>query len=521
MARVALGTSRWTRLAIGLQVAAIVLLAAAAAVLATWLAGRPGLRWRADLTATQRNTLDPALARIVAQLPEPATIEVFWRPVSEPFWRELVEDAQQRTSELLFVASNQFSDRLKVIDHAFTDVAAANQRLQELGVQEPNVVVVQCGKGRKVLKLLRDLVRVDPGNAQMRTPPRIESFRGDQALGEALLEVSRGERVRVLFAHGHGERDPFARELGGLSELRAALVSDGFEVENWDPEKTPDVPADCGVLALVDPRQPYPPAVLDAIEAYVSGGGRLFAVPSRANEVLDGAGTEGELLRRFGVLVQPGFAAQPRPNVFGQLVEGDSRVNPVLAIPNTGLSPRHPITEPLQRLGFALQNVAGARTFRSGQAPPEGRMDTLVETPTESWLDLPDAQGVQDWRFNRERGELPGPLTIALAVELAASGEAPPANELAPRRAGRVVAFGSAEVLSDGPFPYARDFALNAFNWLAERDWRLNVQPRDRDQRKLDLVNTHALSTINRVATFGLPGLCALLGCFLAWRRRR
>jgi hypothetical protein len=519
MARVALGTGRWTRLAIALQVAAVALLAASAAVLATWLSGRPGLRVRADVTAARRNTLDAVLARIAEKLPQRATVEVFFRPMTGPFG-PAVSDAQTRMRELLFVASNQFPDRLQVIEHNLADVSAAAQRLQELGVQEPNVVVVQCGEGRKVLKLLRDLVTIDPGDPQLRVPPRVESFRGEQALGEALLEVSLGARPRVYFAHGHGERDPFEREINGLAELRAALVSDGFDVERWEPAKTPAIPEDCDVLALVDPRQLYPAEVIEAIAAYVEGGGRLFVAPSRDENVLDGTGTAGELLRRFGVLVQSGFAAQPRRNAFGQYMTG-AKDNAVLALPSESLSARHPITEPLQRLGIPLQNVAGARVFRTATAPTGGRIDTLAETPAESWLDLPDAQGLQDWRYDREGGELPGPLAIAVAVELAPLAAAPAEGELAERPVGRAVAFGSAEVLSNGPFAFARDFALNAFNWLAARDWRVSVRPRDRDRRQLDLVNTNALSTLNRVATFGLPGLCALLGCALAWRRRR
>lgn len=519
LGRVAVGTGRWTRLSIALQVLAVVLLAASAAAIATWLSGRPGLRLRADVTAARRNTLDPVLAGIAQELPQRATIEVFFRALPGPFGAA-VDDAQTRTRELLFVASNQFPDRLQVIDHDLADVSAAGQRLQELGVQEPNVVVVQCGEGRKVLKLLRDLVTIDPGDPQLRVPPRVESFRGEQALGEALLEVSLGARPRVLFAHGHGERDPFEREIDGLAELRAALVSDGFEVERWEPAETPAVPEDCDVLALVDPRQRYPDEVLEAIATYVEDGGRVFVVPSRDEKVLDGAGTCGELLRRFGVLVQPGFAAQPRRNVFGQYVAG-AKDNAVLALPSDNLSARHAITEPLQRLGIPLQNVAGARAFRAGTSPVGGRIDTLAETPAESWLDLPDAQGLQDWSFDREDGELPGPLVIAVAVELAPLSSAPAEGELAPRSVGRAVAFGSAEVLSNGPFAFARDFALNAFNWLAERDWRVSVRPRDRDRRQLDLVNTKALSTLHRVAAFGLPGLCALLGCALAWRRRR
>ena len=176
------GTGRWTRAGIAAQVLALVLLAAGAASLVTWLTGRPGLHRRLDLTATARNTLDPVLAGILASLPETATVEVFFRPLPGP-WRTAGEEAQGRMSELLFVAHNQFPARLDVIQQDLSNVAAAAQRLAELDVQEANVVVVSCGERRVVLRLLRDIARLDPGNPAANIAPRLESFLGDQALG--------------------------------------------------------------------------------------------------------------------------------------------------------------------------------------------------------------------------------------------------------------------------------------------------------------------------------------------------
>jgi hypothetical protein len=519
VARVAQGTGRWTRLGIAAQVLVVVLLSGAAAALATWLAGRPGLRLRLDVTATGRNTLDPALAGIVERLPEPVTIEVFFRPMREPL-RAPAGEAQQRMAELLFVASNQFPGQLRVVQHDLRDVAAAAQRLQELEVQEDNVVVVTCGTNRKVLRLFRDLARLDPGNAMMKVPPRLEGFRGGEALGEALLEVSRGERPRILFAHGHGERDPYDSEVGGLAELRSALSADGFEVAWWEPGEDPQVPDDCDVLAIVDPRQPYTREELEAIAVWVEGGGRLLVAPSRSDDVLDGPGSAGELLRRFGIVVERGFAAQLRRNALGQFVDGIKECA-ILFLPTEGLSPRHPVTEPLHRLGYALQNLPGARAFRRGTAREDGRIDALVETPRESWLDLPDAQGKHDWVFTPDRGERAGPLAVAMAVEFPPPGADLTGGADQARPWARVLALGSAEGMGNGPFPFARDLLLNGFNWLAERDWRLNVRPRDQDVRQLDLVNTGALAVVNRVAFLALPGLFALLGVLVALMRRR
>lgn len=528
MADLGRGTGRWTRLWIGLQVTFVVLLAAACAGLATWLAGRPGLRWRVDATAAGRNTLDPTLAAIVERLPGRVDLEVFFRPVPGP-WRDAVQEAQQRTSELLRVAANRHPDKLRLVEHDLRDLTRASQRLQELEVEGDNVVVVLRGEHKVVLRLERDLARFDPGNPLAKVEPRLEGFRGDEALGQALLSVSREGRPRILFSSGHGERDPFDTEVGGLGSLQSALAADGFDVGRWSSADDPSVPGDCDVLAIVAPRQPFSRAELDAVTAHVERGGRLFVVPASLADPQEGPGSVAELLRGLGIQLLPGFVAQLRPNAMGQLVEGQED-NKFLFVPAEGLDARHPVTETLRRLGVQLQNVAASRAFQRGTAPPGGRLDPLVQTSGDTWLDLPDARGRHDWRFERER-ERPGPLTLAMALEFAPRGlgagaERPPAEagvgELPrEREVARVVAFGAVEAIGNGPFRYTRDFVLNAFNWLCERDWRLSVRPRDPDVRTLDVVNTDALAKIYRVAVLGLPGGVALLGLLVAWRRRR
>lgn len=523
MADLARGTGSGTRLAIATQVVLVVLLAALAAGLATWLAGRPGLRVRWDATAANRNTLDPVLAGIVERLPERVTIEVFFRPVPGPA-REAVQDAQQRMGDLLLVARNRYPELLSLIEHDLSDLSRAGRRLQELGVQGDNVVVVLRGDQKVVLRLERDLARFDPGNAVMKVAPRLESFLGDEALGEALLAVTRGEAPSILFSTGHGERDPFDTEVGGLGQLQSALAADGFSVGTWDPGLDASIPASCDVLALVDPLQPIRDEVLDEVRRYVEGGGRLFVVPSHLDATLDGPGTLGALLRGLGIVVQPGYVAQMRPNAMGQMVQGQEE-NAILFVPNDGFDARHEVTESLRRLGAQLPNVAASRAFSKGTTPTAGRLDALVVAPPDTWCDLPDARGKHDWRFDAERERPRGPIVLAMALEFPPrgvdAGERGEDGEPLERKVARVVAFGSAEAMGNGPFQFTRDFLLNSFNWLTERDWRLNVRPRDPDRRRIDLVNTNALAVINRVATLGLPALVALLGIVVAWRRRR
>ena len=521
MERVNLGTSRGARLAIALQVALLVVLSTGAAGLVTWLAGRPGLHARLDLTATGRNTLDPVLDSILGGLTEPVEVEVFFRQLPEP-WRQAAAEAQTRMSELLFVARNAHPTRLRVVEHDLRDVTRAGARLSELGVSADNVVVVSLGERRAVLHLVRDLARFTPGDAARRIAPTLETFLGDRALGEALLDVTRGARLKVYFLHGSGERDPYDSATGGLNDLRAALNADGFEVAWWEPEEPPRVPEDASVLAVVDPRVAYAPELVDAIQGWVERGGRLFVAPSRDDALAAAVGSTTQLVRPFGVEVSEGFVAQFKPDGTGSYRDGVQDCA-LLAVPTEGFSASHPVTEPLFDLGYALRGVPLARALARGSAPDGAAVEPLVRAVGQVWRDLPSERGLYDWRHEASR-ERPGPFTIVQACEFPPTGlvGAPaPADGVAERPRARVVVFGSPDLLANGAVEGARDLVLNTFNWLAARDWRLNVRPRDPDRRRLDLENTTALASVQRIAFLGLPGLVALVGAVVAVRRRR
>jgi ABC-type uncharacterized transport system involved in gliding motility auxiliary subunit len=89
------------------------------------------------------------------------------------------------------------------------------------------------------------------------------------------------------------------------------------------------------------------------------------------------------------------------------------------------------------------------------------------------------------------------------------------------RASARVLAVGSGDALSNDLLARNRDFVLNAFNWLAQRDRRLAIRPREVERRLLDLSNTRSLATLNLMAWILLPALTAALGVVTALRRRR
>ena len=509
----------WTRLVISARVALVVVLAAAAAGAVTWLSARPDLRWRADVTEAGRNTLDPALAELVEKLPEKATAEIFFRSMSGEL-AVVGAEVQQRMRELLFVAQNQFPDKLRVIDHDLRDLASAQSVMQEFDLTEVNVIVVHAGKQRAVLRLFLDIARVSPANPINQTPARLESFRGDDALGRALLRVSRGEPPRILFTTGHGERDPLSDEDKQLGALQRTLATDGFRVSWWDSSEEPEVPADCDVLAIVDPLERFSQEEVEAVRAYLDRGGRLFATPSSRREFFDGPGSVTDLLRGYGIQGFLGYIARPIRNAAGQLVDG-SQECARLFVPSSRLESRHPITESLWRAKYTLE-IPLSRGFRRGTPPENSVIRSIVRVPPGAWIDLPNAEDRYDWKVSQVEQSAEG-LALSMAVAFPAEG-APDGGDGSERRSGRIVAFGSPDTLANGAYEQLRgirELMLNTFNWLAEREYRLSVRPRDPDRRFVDIQTTNALAVVHRLVALALPGAFALAGIVLAWRRRR
>ena len=102
-------------------------------------------------------------------------------------------------------------------------------------------------------------------------------------------------------------------------------------------------------------------------------------------------------------------------------------------------------------------------------------------------------------------------------MQVAAAGA--PAGDGAERH-GRVLVLGSPEVFTSSAMETNRDFALNAFNWLAAREYRLSVAPRAEVRRVLEVHQGDNLVKLRTVALFLLPGLCLALG-LLTWHWRR
>ena len=95
-----------------------------------------------------------------------------------------------------------------------------------------------------------------------------------------------------------------------------------------------------------------------------------------------------------------------------------------------------------------------------------------------------------------------------------------PANGNGEPGQARVLGLASTGFFTNGTFDSNRDFIVNAFNWMAERDYRVRVSPRDPGVSFLDLRHGAALPVLGWTVRVVIPLASILVGAFFAWRRR-
>ena len=526
---------RGTRLAMALQVGIATILAVSAAALVIDVAD-----WwfvRVDLSKSGRNTLDEELVEVIERLPEKVSIDVFHRPFEYPYDRVTTE-VQQRMLSFLGVVNNAHRDRIDIQTFGPGDLEEAQIRQRELGVEGDNLIVLTCGESSTQLGFFTDIAAIDWGNPQANgltylqrqgitgvvnprtwnpnsfTPARVNDFRGGEAFAQALLRVASGRSPKVYFTSGHGEAPLEGTTTEDLSSLKQLLEREGFVVEEWDAEESAFVvPEDCALMVVAGPRQPLGERTVESLRAWVEEGGRLLGAP-HPDELRERFDLSlSQLLGGFGMLPREGVVCQSIVDFAGRPQDGVPQCA-VFRIGETRMDHSHELAQLERRhnrkLRFANTAAIEARVVPGGRFPTR-----LVVVPADAWLDLPDADGRFDLRFDRRSEERSPNLALVCALELGALIQAENVER------ARVIGLASVNFLSNGLIAENRHFVRNLFNWLAEREHRLRVTPNDPALQVLELERSDNLPILTYGLWLGFPGACIAMGIVLSVRRRR
>ncbi|MCX7599182.1 MAG: GldG family protein, partial [Armatimonadetes bacterium] len=235
---------------------------------------------RHDFTQNKEFSLSEQTRKILADLKQPLEILAF---VSPDYYNS--EELRSRLREYDIASPKT---KLEIIDPK-----TALDKVREYNVQFDGTIILKYGDKKE---------EVTGGN--------------EEQITSAILALTKGEKTKVYFLSGHGERRLDGYGEDGIADFKRSLENQQYEVKELVllKEKEPKVPADCAVLCIIGPQQPLLKKEIDAINKYLGQGGKALIcleIPPAPNLK--------EIIASHGVTPLEGVVFDPTYNFLGNI----------------------------------------------------------------------------------------------------------------------------------------------------------------------------------------------------------
>ncbi|MEB3285436.1 MAG: GldG family protein [Candidatus Sericytochromatia bacterium] len=307
----------------------------------------------------------------------------------------------------------------------------------------------------------------------------------EQDLTSALIKITRDSQKTIYFTVGHGELayDKFDKD--GISQLKDYLEKQSYKLDQLSLFVSGKVPSDAALVIVPAPTKPLSDKEMDALEAYIKDGGKVFVAANPQAET-----NVDKLTKRFGIAIKDDLILDPKSNLYGSL-----------DVPVVTRFPYHVTTQNLQAAYFP-----GSRSLQKMDKQPEGvtNISPLVETSDSAWgeTDL-KARPVQ---YDQGK-DTKGPIALMMVSEMGAKG--------------KLMVAGNGSFFSNAAFGNLNngDLFLSAVNWMTGEDSLVSIPPKEASNKQLNLTPAQ-YTAIFYGAVLGFPFTLLLLALFTWWRRR-
>jgi ABC-type uncharacterized transport system involved in gliding motility auxiliary subunit len=438
-----------------------------------WLGTRQSKRW--DLTKTGEYTLADQTSTVLRKLDAPLQVHVF----------EKSQEMQRFKDRLAEYAGASRKVSIEYVDPDLKPTVARQYQVQSYGT----VVFEYKGRTERVV-----------GDTE-------------QDLTNGIIKVVSGEKKKIYFTQGHGERDPNSSERAGYGSIKSALERENYGVDRLALVQAGAVPDDATALVIAGPTSDLLAPELAAIQAYLAKGGKLMLLvdPPAASKDAPLPAIEG-LAKEWGV--QLGRDIIVDASGLGQLI-GSSWDTPVAVS-----YPQHPITERFDTL-TAFPLARSVSTVTGGAAGVTAQ--PFVETGQRSWAesDIDSVAAKGGPKLEEAKGDRRGPISVGAAVSRAVKTPPQPAAAGAKTAETRLVVMGDSDFAANVAINISgnRDLFMNAVGWLTQQENLISIRPKEPGDSRLTLTNDQA-RRIGWLALFILPVAILALGVNTWWRRR-
>ncbi|HEY6910986.1 MAG TPA: GldG family protein [Myxococcales bacterium] len=405
-----------------------------------------------DLTRDGIFTLSDQTAGVLKGLKDPVTVQAFYSG-NEAAYGELKSRLAQYTAQ---------TDKLKV---DFVDPLKHPAEVKEMNISEsgPRVIVKSGGKESRTKEI------------------------SEEALTNALIEVTHGTSKKIYFTMGHGEHAIADNTERGLKLFVDSLKSEGYQVDEILLAEHKEMPSDASTLVVAGPAAGFSEGEVKLLKSWVEKGGKLVAMIDPGAKI----GLES-VFEGWGIHVGNDEVIDPEAQ------------NPEIAIAQSYAD--HPITQP-RSSPFALATIfpVARSVSRVAQPSDDWTVTELARTGDRAWG---ETSSIASGKVAFDAGkDLKGPVPLAVAAT-----RMPEA---------RVVVVGNSLFAANGYFRLSgnKDFALNAVSWAAKEESRITIRPKQRKGNRLFLSakqkNTMTLFAFD-LLPFGL-----LFAGLVVWQTRK
>ena len=443
--------------------------------------------FRFDVHKSSVHRLSEGTITLLQEWSEPLEITILFQP-EHPLYEDIVALMAEYT---LHASQLKISwiDPLK--DRAATEKVAARYQLDQA-----QVIIVDQGQAYRVIHAT-EMMEIEsiPGEEHY----RILTFLGEQTISSTLRELKEGIRPIIYFVEGHGEHRLTQTLMGrGYASFVPLLEQHGLDVRSLQLSGVQAVPSDADALVIAGPTRRISRGALEAIERYLHRNGKLFVLLDAQQQ----SGYE-PLLRRWGISMPEGVVIDPAHTLRGQEVNVQPFKAHEIGATLTGLVqltlPRAIIPAPL--------------ALTDDNEVDRPRISVLMQSSQESWLENDPFDNVIQLDLNR--GDLPGPIPLAVAVERGV-----PQTLDMQLGSSKLVVIGDADFVSNGSISGSNaDFFLHTLDWLVDRDDFIDIPERKIEHVRVVLSDKRLENTFwGYVCT--PPILVLLVGGWVAFRRR-
>ena len=457
-----------------------------------------------DLTREGRRELAPQTVQVLQGLTQDVTVLGL-------FTKTGIRDidlAREKTQRFLDRCRN-LTSHLKV---EFFDPQQEFARLKAMNLtyHDPNgTVVVMCGTRKKTIGL--------------KAPnPTLE----ESDFTNALINVLRNSDPKVGFLTGHGETEPSSPE---GAYFKALLDSEGYLAETTAIRVSGQgISGDYSVLVLNGIGDgvggDLSASELQALDAYISGGGRLLLMLDP--QVIVGAASVRKqvltwLEQRFGIVVGEDLVISGVNDRLGQvsLLTDSAAVKEFgeINVPNVEFNGCYSQSSPITK-GFDKQiDLNAARTVTLAAKLPENVVgDTILRTLPYAYAET-DLSGLASGRapVQDPAKEPLGSLGVAVAVTIKTDT---PTGDAGRTRDARIVIVGDSDLAKTENMRSGGhlNFMLNCVAWLTEQEDIIAARPRGKENVpiKLSDVDEKILTWVSTLGVFQvivLAGFCTFL----------